>query len=143
MAAPSVRSTSVNLKSAKKADAYKRPNPRKGIRLRRLTSKPEQRHFAPKGHERLAALVPWGRLCGKHVVALHPLSAVQSAFHLPLRAAPFRRIARAEFGTRVRYAASSPVRCSPAAALRCGLRARPCTEFGPCKTCAEAAPKSR
>ena len=54
-----------------------------------------------------------------------------------------RRIARTGFGARVRLAASSPVRCSPAAVLRCGFRARPCTESGPCKTCVEAAPKSR
>jgi hypothetical protein len=103
----------------------------------------EKRRCAPKWHMHLAVPAPRDCLCGKRVVALHPLRAVQRRLICPPKPPLIRRIARTGFGTRVRFAASSPVRCSPAAALRCGFRACPCTKSGPCKSCAEAAPKSR
>jgi hypothetical protein len=49
---------------------------------------PEKRRRAPKWHTHLTVPAPWRCLCGKHVLALQPLSAVQSAFHLPFKAAP-------------------------------------------------------
>lgn len=60
------------------------------------------------------------------------------------RPASFRRIAHCGRASRVRFATSSPVRCSPCG-LRsaCGFRACPCPSSSARSLCVEAAPKSR